>query len=48
MYDIAFAQVAEMSGLKDVISNNCFVLLDAMNHWGHANVNLHTPLLPLK
>lgn len=45
--EVAFARVTNTSGLKDVISKDYLVMLDAMNHWGHANVNLKKPLMPL-
>ena len=42
--EVAFARVVEEAGLKDVIPYSFFKIMDAMNHWGHANVNLHKPL----
>ena len=45
--EVAFSRVTKTKGLKDVISNDYFPLLDAMNHWGHATVNLDAPLMKL-
>ena len=42
--EVAFARVVEEAGLKDVITYGFWNILDAMNHWGHANVNLHSAL----
>ena len=42
--EVAFARVVEEAGLRDVIPFHFFASLDAMNHWGHANVNLGAPL----
>ena len=43
--EVAFSRVTKTRGLRDVISNDFFPLLDAMNHWGHATVNLDAPLM---
>ena len=43
--EVAFSRVAKTKGLRDVISNDYFACLDAMNHWGHATVNLDAPLI---
>ena len=45
--EVAFSRVTKTRGLRDVISNDFFPLLDAMNDWGHACVNLDRPLMPL-
>mmetsp|Transcript_10694 Transcript_10694/g.17718 ORF Transcript_10694/g.17718 Transcript_10694/m.17718 type:complete len:228 (+) Transcript_10694:1807-2490(+) len=45
--EVAFSRVTDTRGLQDVISQDFFVMLDAMNHWGHANVNIKKPLMPL-
>ena len=45
--EVAFSRVTKTRGLRDVISNDYFPLLDAMNHWGHATVNLDAPLMKL-
>ncbi len=45
--EVAFSRVTDTDGLKDVISHDFFDVLDAMNHWGHANVNIKKPLMPL-
>ncbi|KAL7491292.1 hypothetical protein ACHAWT_001053 [Skeletonema menzelii] len=44
--EVAFSRVTDTRGLQDVISQDFFVMLDAMNHWGHANVNIKKPLMP--
>ena len=46
--EVAFSRVTKTRGLRDVISNDFFPILDAMNHWGHATVNLDAPLMRLK
>ena len=46
--EVAFARVTKTRGLRDVISNDFFSLIDAMNHWGHATINLDKPLMQLK
>ena len=46
--EVAFSRVTKTRGLRDVISNDFFPLLDAMNHWGHATINLDAPLMKLK
>ncbi|EJK57584.1 hypothetical protein THAOC_22356 [Thalassiosira oceanica] len=46
--EVAFSRVTQTKGLRDVISHDFFVTLDAMNHWGHATVNIMKPLMPLK
>ena len=45
--EVAFSRVTQTKGLQDVISYDFFPLLDAMNHWGHAAVNLAAPLMPI-
>jgi len=42
--EVAFARVTVEAGLKDVVPYSFFSIIDAMNHWGHANVNLMAPL----
>lgn len=42
--EVAFSRVVLEAALKDVIPQQFYSLLDAMNHWGHANVNLLAPL----
>ena len=42
--EVAFSRVTKTRGLRDVISNDFFPLLDAMNHWGYVTVNLDAPL----
>ena len=42
--EVAFSRVTNEAGLQDVIPYHFFSILNAMNHWGHANVNLHEPL----
>ena len=46
MCEVAFSLVTKTKGLRDFISND-FLLLDAMNHWGHETVNLDAPLMKL-
>ncbi len=46
--EVVFLCVTDAGGLSDVISDNLFIILDAINHWGHANVNIKKPLSPLK
>ena len=46
--EVAFSRVTKTRGLHDVISKDFFPLLDAMNHWGYAMVNLAAPLMKLK
>lgn len=41
--EVELSRVTKTKGLADVISNAKFPLLYAMNHWGHATVNLDTP-----
>jgi hypothetical protein len=44
--EVAFSRVTKMRALRDVISHDYyFPLLDAMNHQGHATVNLEAPLM---
>lgn len=43
--EVAFSRVTKTQGLRDVIGNDFFPFLDAMNHWGHATVNLDAPLM---
>ena len=43
--EVAFSRVTNERGLKDVIPYPFFKLLNAMNHWGHANINLLKPLM---
>ncbi|KAL7501672.1 hypothetical protein ACHAWT_009484 [Skeletonema menzelii] len=45
--EVAFSRVTKTKGLRDVISNDFFVILDAMNDWAHATVNLDAPLMQL-
>ena len=45
--EVAFSRVTKTRGLRDVISNDFFPILDDMNHWGHATVNLDAPLMKL-
>ena len=45
--EVAFSRVTDTRGLRDVIPHDFFATLDAMNHWGHANVNIKKPILPL-
>ena len=45
--EVAFSRVTDSDGLKDVIPASFYGMLDAMNHWGHANVNICRPLMPL-
>ena len=42
--EVAFSRVTLEAGLQDVIPYGFFTTLDAINHWGHANVDLHAPL----
>jgi len=46
--EVAFARVTRTKGLKDVIPDDFFPILDAMNDWGHASINIDAPLLPIK
>ncbi|EJK69230.1 hypothetical protein THAOC_09527 [Thalassiosira oceanica] len=39
--EVAFSRVTQTKGLRDVISHDFFVTLDAMNHWGHATGARH-------
>ncbi len=45
--EVAFSRVTKTKGLRDVISNDFFSILDAMNHWAYATVNLDAPLMQL-
>ena len=45
--EVAFSRVTKTRGLRDVISNDYFAILDDMNDWGHATVNLDAPLMKL-
>ena len=45
--EVAFSRVTKTKGLRDVISNDFFLILDAMNHWAHATINLDEPLMEL-
>jgi hypothetical protein len=45
--EVVFSRVTDSDGLKDVIPHSHYGMLDAMNHWGHANVNICRPLMPL-
>ena len=38
--EVAFSRVTEEKALEDVIPRGYFKVLDAINHWGHANVNI--------
>lgn len=42
--EVDFSRVTLEAGLKDTIPYSFFPILDDMNHWGHANVNLRAPL----
>ena len=42
--EVAFSRVTDETALCDVIPFHFFAGLNAMNHWGHANVNLGKPL----
>lgn len=42
--EVAFSRVTTEASLQDVIPFSFFPILDAINHWGHANVNLMKPL----
>ena len=43
--EVAFSRVVQEAALQDVIPYHFFSIIDAMNHWGHANVNLGAPLM---
>ena len=43
--EVGFSRVTTVSGLQDVIKYQFFCDVDAMNHWGHAKVNLMKPLI---
>ena len=43
--EVGFARVTTLHGLRDRISYKMFQDVDAMNHWGHAMVNLMKPLI---
>ena len=43
--EVGFARVTTIKGLRDRIAFPFFVDVDAMNHWGHAMVNLMKPLI---
>ena len=45
--EVAFSRVKKTKGLRDVISNDFFYLLDAMNDWRHATVKLDSPLMEI-
>ena len=45
--EVAFSRVTDSDGLKDVIPHSYYGMLDAMNHWVHANVNIFRQLMPL-
>ena len=44
--EVAFSRVTKTKGLRGVISNDLFLLLDYMNGWAHATINLDK--LPMK
>ena len=44
-YEVAFSRVTKTERLTDVISHEFVHLLDAMNKWGHATINLDKPLM---
>ena len=46
--EVTFSRVTKRKGLRDVISNDFFQMLDSMNHWGHATVNLDALLMRSK
>jgi hypothetical protein len=39
--EVAFSRVTNEVSLQDVIPYSFFSTVDAMNHWGHANINIH-------
>ena len=41
--EVAFSRVTMTKGLRNVISDDYFVLLNAMNNWGHATGNIRSP-----
>ena len=43
--EVAFSRVTKTKGLRDTISSDFFPLLDVMNDWGHATINLDRPLI---
>ena len=45
--EVAFSRLTKTRGLCDVISNDFFVLLDVMNDWAHATINLDAPLMKI-
>ncbi len=46
-YEVEFSRATDIHGLRDVISHDYSVMLDAMNYRGYTNVNAKKPLLPL-
>jgi hypothetical protein len=42
--EVDFARVVLEQGLQDVIPHAYFPMVDDMNDWGHANINLLSPL----
>ena len=45
--EVAFSRVTKTKGLRDVISNDLFPLLDYMNDWVHITINLDKPLMKI-
>jgi len=43
--EVAFSRVTSESGLKDVIPWSFMPIIEDMNDWAHANVNLQRPLM---
>ena len=43
--EVAFSRVVLEAGLQDVIPQHFYRLLEDMNQWAHANINLMKPLM---
>lgn len=43
--EVAFSRVVQEASLRDTIPHSFSPILNAINHWGHANVNLQAPLM---
>lgn len=39
-----FSRVTQTSGLKDVVTRGFFTIMDDMNDWAHAHINLQAPM----
>ena len=42
--ETSFSRVTDTKGLRDSIPRSYFNIMDDMNDWGHANINLRMPM----